>query len=52
MANGLICYPGGGTADGQDGAHVLLAPPYVCEPPHIDELVDKLKRTFDQVAHV
>jgi adenosylmethionine-8-amino-7-oxononanoate aminotransferase len=49
MANGLICYPGGGTADGSDGAHVLLAPPYICENTHIEELVDKLARTLSQV---
>jgi adenosylmethionine-8-amino-7-oxononanoate aminotransferase len=52
MSNGLICYPGGGTADGQDGAHVLLAPPYICEPAQIEELVHKLKLTLDQVPHV
>ncbi|MEX2311919.1 MAG: aspartate aminotransferase family protein, partial [Rhodospirillales bacterium] len=26
---GLICYPGGGTADGRRGDHVLIAPPFI-----------------------
>jgi len=50
MDNGLICYPGGGTADGRDGVHILLAPPYIYESQHVDELVDKLQRTLDAVA--
>ena len=49
MHNGLVCYPGGGTADGRDGAHVLLAPPYIYKSEHIDELIDKLQRTLDAV---
>lgn len=49
MANGLVCYPGGGSADGRNGLHVLLAPPFIYENQHIDELVDKLQRTLDSV---
>ena len=40
---GLLCYPGGGTADGERGDHVLLAPPYNIEAHHLDELVEKLE---------
>ena len=29
MAQGLMCYPMGGTIDGQRGDHVLLAPPFI-----------------------
>src|SRR5690349_13152647 len=29
MARGLMCYPMGGTIDGRQGDHVLLAPPYI-----------------------
>jgi len=47
MANGLICYPGGGTIDGKRGNHILLAPPFIIRPEQIDELVDKLGRTVD-----
>ena len=39
---GLICYPMGGTIDGQRGDHVLLAPPFIIEDAQIDELVGKL----------
>jgi len=42
MARGLMCYPMGGTIDGQRGDHVLLAPPYIIRPDEIGELVDKL----------
>ncbi|KAJ54072.1 hypothetical protein ACMU_04030 [Actibacterium mucosum KCTC 23349] len=39
---GLICYPMGGTIDGQRGDHVLLAPPFILTQDQIAELVDKL----------
>ncbi|MFC0339888.1 aspartate aminotransferase family protein [Paracoccus niistensis] len=39
---GLICYPMGGTIDGQRGDHILLAPPFIIEDAQIDELVGKL----------
>ena len=50
MENGLICYPGGGTADGVDGAHILLAPPFIYQQQHVDELVSKLEKTLKQVS--
>ena len=28
LEQGLICYPMGGTVDGERGDHVLLAPPF------------------------
>ena len=39
---GLICYPMGGTIDGVQGDHVLLAPPFIIEDPQVEEVVDKL----------
>jgi adenosylmethionine-8-amino-7-oxononanoate aminotransferase len=42
MALGLACYPGGGTVDGLNGNHVLLAPPYIVNHRHIAEITDKL----------
>jgi adenosylmethionine-8-amino-7-oxononanoate aminotransferase len=42
MRAGLLCYPMGGTVDGQRGDHILLAPPYVVDETQLDELVDKL----------
>ncbi|WP_298293582.1 aspartate aminotransferase family protein [uncultured Litoreibacter sp.] len=49
FANGLICYPMGGTIDGQQGDHVLLAPPFISQDTHLDELVDKLGTAIDHV---
>ena len=48
MDNGLVCYPSNGTADGRDGDHVLLAPPFILPEEAIDELSDKLTRSIDQ----
>ena len=42
MDRGLICYPGGGTADGVRGDHVLLAPPFIIEEAQIRDLVEIL----------
>ncbi len=42
FAEGLICYPMSGTRDGKFGDHVLLAPPFILEDEHIDEIVLKL----------
>ncbi|MCC1492066.1 aspartate aminotransferase family protein [Cognatishimia sp. F0-27] len=48
---GLICYPMGGTVDGQSGDHVLLAPPFILSDDQIDELVDKLGTAIDTALH-
>lgn len=48
FAAGLICYPMGGTIDGQIGDHVLLAPPFIIEDAQIDELVSKLSGAIDK----
>ncbi len=47
LADGLICYPGGGTVDGRNGDHVLLAPPFIVEPGHIEQIVETLGRAVD-----
>ena len=39
---GLICYPMSGTRDGVNGDHILLAPPFILEDEHIEEMVTKL----------
>lgn len=39
---GLICYPMGGTIDGQSGDHILLAPPFIMSDSQVDEIVGKL----------
>jgi adenosylmethionine-8-amino-7-oxononanoate aminotransferase len=47
MSNGLICYPGGGTADGKSGDHVLIAPPFNVTGSQIEEIVAKLAAALD-----
>jgi hypothetical protein len=47
MDLGLICYPGGGTADGIKGDHILLAPPFIIEEAQVEELVDLLGAAID-----
>ncbi len=42
MQAGLICYPMGGTVDGVNGDHILLAPPFIYSTAHMDELTEKL----------
>jgi adenosylmethionine-8-amino-7-oxononanoate aminotransferase len=49
FANGLGCYPGGGTVDGVRGDHVLLAPPYIASADEIDLIVDKLGTAVDNL---
>ncbi|MFW7526282.1 aspartate aminotransferase family protein [Vibrio ostreicida] len=50
MENGLMCYPMPGTIDGQNGHHILLAPPFIIENHHLEELVSKLKTTLLEVS--
>ena len=45
----LICYPGAGSVDGKRGAHILLAPPFIVESKHLDELAGKLDTIFKTV---
>ncbi|MEM7209900.1 MAG: aspartate aminotransferase family protein [Pseudomonadota bacterium] len=50
MAAGLMCYPMSGTIDGQRGHHILLAPPYIIDHDHIDEIVKKLSLAIDETC--
>lgn len=47
---GLICYPMGGTVDGVQGDHVLLAPPFISTQDHLGEVVQKLSAAVDVVT--
>lgn len=47
MAHGLMCYPGGGTIDGKRGNHILLAPPFIIDDSHVEEIVEKLGNAVD-----
>ncbi|MQX38226.1 aspartate aminotransferase family protein [Roseospira navarrensis] len=42
MAQGLMCYPMGGTIDGRRGDHIMLAPPFILGPEHIAEIIGRL----------
>jgi adenosylmethionine-8-amino-7-oxononanoate aminotransferase len=42
MARGLMVYPMGGTIDGRQGDHVLLAPPFVSSDAELDAIVERL----------
>ncbi|MET3373988.1 adenosylmethionine-8-amino-7-oxononanoate aminotransferase [Variovorax boronicumulans] len=50
MARGLLCYPFGGTVDGRQGDHVLLAPPYIATRDHLHEIVARLTASVDAVT--
>lgn len=47
MARGLMCYPMGGTIDGLNGDHVLLAPPFISTATEIDMIVERLGDAVD-----
>ena len=41
FARGLACYPMGGTIDGRQGDHVILAPPYIVTAEQVDMIVER-----------
>jgi adenosylmethionine-8-amino-7-oxononanoate aminotransferase len=47
MQRGLMVYPMGGTIDGQNGDHVLLAPPFICTSAQIETIVERLSDAID-----
>jgi len=47
MEEGLMVYPGGGTADGVAGDHVLIAPPFIIDGTHVELIIEKLGRAID-----
>jgi adenosylmethionine-8-amino-7-oxononanoate aminotransferase len=49
FANGLICYPVGGNADGINGDVVILAPPYNVTDDELTEIVGKTAMSIRQV---
>jgi len=48
FANGLLCYPMGGTIDGLHGDHVLLAPPFIVSEAEVNQIVERLARAIDE----
>ncbi|MEH6386537.1 aspartate aminotransferase family protein [Pseudomonas profundi] len=49
MELGLMCYPMGGTVNGRDGDHILLAPPFIIEDTHVEEIVERLSESIRSV---
>ncbi|KAL3434844.1 pyridoxal phosphate-dependent transferase [Aspergillus tetrazonus] len=49
LRRGLAIYPGAGTADGVNGDHIILAPPYNASDAEFDEMMRILKETYDGV---
>ncbi|MEM0908350.1 MAG: aspartate aminotransferase family protein [Pseudomonadota bacterium] len=45
----LMVYPMGGTIDGAEGDHVMIAPPFIVTPGEIDEIVGRLGEAMDEV---
>jgi adenosylmethionine-8-amino-7-oxononanoate aminotransferase len=47
MARGLMVYPMGGTIDGRQGDHMLLAPPFIISDDELDQLTERLSGAID-----
>ena len=47
IARGLATYPMGGTIDGKQGDHVIIAPPYIVTAADIDTIVERLGDAVD-----
>lgn len=49
MEQGLLIYPGGGTIDGRQGDHILLAPHYIVTDSELESIAVLLSRAIDAV---
>jgi adenosylmethionine-8-amino-7-oxononanoate aminotransferase len=47
MKRGLMVYPMGGTVDGNQGDHILIAPPFICTEQQIETIVGRLTDAVD-----
>ena len=47
MGRGLMCYPMGGTIDGRQGDHILLAPPFIIGELEVGMIVERLGDAVD-----
>ncbi len=50
LENRVTVYPGGGSVDGERGDHVLVTPPLTVTRADVDEMMDRLRGTFDDVG--
>jgi adenosylmethionine-8-amino-7-oxononanoate aminotransferase len=48
FADGLMVYPMGGTIDGRHGDHALIAPPFIIDDNHVEEIVTKFSGALDR----
>lgn len=48
LEEGILLYPGSGTADGREGCHVLFGPPFVSSDAEIDEMLARTARVLDR----
>jgi len=49
LEQGIVVYPGGGSVDGERGDHILITPPLTISRDQVDEMVDLLHATFQQL---
>jgi len=49
MKHGLMVYPSGGKKSDGISCHVLIAPPFIVEDSHLDEMSDKLLTVVNEV---
>ena len=49
MENYLMVYPMGGTIDGVNGDHILLAPPFIINEDDVKQIVERLTKTLQSV---
>ena len=47
IARGVATYPMGGTIDGKQGDHVIVAPPYIVTEADVDMIVERLGDAVD-----
>ena len=47
MQRGLLVYPMGGTVDGRQGDHILMAPPFISTAADIDAMIERLVPAVD-----
>ncbi len=52
LQKGLVTYPAGGIIDGKRGDVVSLFPPLIFTPQHVNEMVEKLSSTFEEVEQL
>ena len=56
LDEGLICYPMQGTIDGENGDHILVAPPFIINETEINEISEKTAfnsvKKWDSLKHM